>query len=969
MAHKQDTEQKPETMTEEYFQLSEKYTTQYGQETIVLLQCGAFFEVYAYKCPTSGLLIGSPIQEFTRICQMNIADKKAQYKSQPLYMAGFRDYCLDKYLQTLVDHNYTVVVYIQKEDPKKPKKFIRVLDAIHSPGTHIGSEDTLLTNNIMCIWLEQSSRKKTFLYGVSVMNIFTGQTSLMEHETKDTKIQCTTFDELEKYISIYHPREILFVSEFDQTLIKEKVLPMIGVSETTSIHYYFLSDPIIHSCSQQTHQQYILSRYYGDEVLSICTEFHYHMIATQSFCFLIHFMEEHNKDLLRFLKWPAFENLSDQVQLANHTLRQLNIVELDASEKKTKFRSVLSFLNRCYTPMGKRAFQEIMTHPTFNVDFLEKAYQAMDHLLSSKWFEEKNFTLLFQSIRDIDKLMKQILTSKITTNGLISLYDSIQKTQQLFSSYDSAHKVLEPIHAMIQFMDSWITETGSIRRNVSRELDEEYQKQSELEQQLEIIRSFLAEKSQETIQFYQTEKKESIRLQMTKHKSENLKRNMISYEKSNTPIILEKNVSFLWKEVKFVSVTKTHVEISFPLCDQICEQLNQCRSTITEKNNELMKEYIRKMSEAKWIQNLETISRTIADLDVLVCKCMLAETYHYCRPTIGTSSSSVKATGLRHVLIEHIQTNEIYVTNDISLTSEGILLFGTNAVGKTSLMRSLGIAVIMAQCGMYVPCQSFEYVPYRAIYSRILGNDNLFKGLSTFAVEMSELRMILKEANEHSLILGDELCSGTELESALSIFVASLQWLSERKASFLFATHYHELTEKEEVCELENVRFYHLEVHYDSTKDCLIYDRKLKEGSGPRNYGLEVCKSLYLDESFLEKAYHLRRKYFPETEGSLSYPKSRYHSKKIKGVCEICGSEDIQNHEIHHLEEQWKAGEDGYLQNQYHKNHPANLISVCQKCHDSFHSHQNVSPLSLSSHDSKIRRKKSTNGKYILEKE
>jgi DNA mismatch repair protein MutS len=132
------------------------------------------------------------------------------------------------------------------------------------------------------------------------------------------------------------------------------------------------------------------------------------------------------------------------------------------------------------------------------------------------------------------------------------------------------------------------------------------------------------------------------------------------------------------------------------------------------------------------------------------------------------------------------------VTNNIELgegtEQNGILLYGTNAVGKTSLIRALGIAVIMAQSGLYVPCSNFNYIPYKSIFTRILGNDNLFKGMSTFMVEMSELRVILKSANNTGLILGDELCSGTEIDSAISIFVAGLKKMNDSKCSFIFAT-------------------------------------------------------------------------------------------------------------------------------------------------------------------------------------
>jgi DNA mismatch repair protein MutS len=155
------------------------------------------------------------------------------------------------------------------------------------------------------------------------------------------------------------------------------------------------------------------------------------------------------------------------------------------------------------------------------------------------------------------------------------------------------------------------------------------------------------------------------------------------------------------------------------------------------------------------MKRIEYIVKFIGNIDVIICKSYLAKTYHYCRPEIMVEreKSCVNAIALRHVLIEQLLQNEIYVPNDISLgiDIDGILLYGTNAVGKTSFIRSLGIAIIMAQSGMYVPCSKFQYKPYHAMYYRILGNDNLFKGLSTFAVEMSELRVILKQSNENSL--------------------------------------------------------------------------------------------------------------------------------------------------------------------------------------------------------------------------
>ena len=216
------------------------------------------------------------------------------------------------------------------------------------------------------------------------------------------------------------------------------------------------------------------------------------------------------------------------------------------------------------------------------------------------------------------------------------------------------------------------------------------------------------------------------------------------------------------------------------------------------------------------------------------------------------------------------QTNEVYVPNDIVIggnderNSNGILLYGTNAVGKTSLIKALGISVIMAQSGLYVPSSSFKFKPYDTIFTRILGNDNIFKGLSTFEVEMSELKTILKCANKNSLILGDELCSGTETESAISIFVAGLEHLHKKDSSFIFATHFHEIVDFDEIKALDKMCMKHLTVVYNEETQTLVYNRKLQNGPGNKMYGLEVCKSLRLEEEFLNRAHEIRIKYSNE---------------------------------------------------------------------------------------------------------
>ena len=138
---------------------------------------------------------------------------------------------------------------------------------------------------------------------------------------------------------------------------------------------------------------------------------------------------------------------------------------------------------------------------------------------------------------------------------------------------------------------------------------------------------------------------------------------------------------------------------------------------------------------------------------------------------------------------------------------------------------------------------------------------------------------------------------------------------------------------------MKTVALKHMEVIYDKAKDMLIYDRKLKDGPGQNMYGLEVCKSLSLPEEFLKAAYGIRIKYHPECDGGLSAKSTHFNAKKIKSaICEYCKKE--AGSEIHHLQHQQEANDDGLIVKNgfsFNKNNLANLITVCEKCHEAFH--------------------------------
>lgn len=191
------------------------------------------------------------------------------------------------------------------------------------------------------------------------------------------------------------------------------------------------------------------------------------------------------------------------------------------------------------------------------------------------------------------------------------------------------------------------------------------------------------------------------------------------------------------------------------------------------------------------------------------------------------------------------------------------------------------------------------YTPYHSVLTRIVGNDNLFKGLSSFAVEMGELRGILRRANQFSLVLGDEICHGTETISAVSLVASAIITLSQIGANFLFATHLHTLSQMERIISLSCVRMFHLKVQFDQQTGHLIYDRHLEAGAGHPIYGLEVAKAMDLDPQFLDLANEIRKELMG-VGPLIPFKKSKYNSHVYYDKCGIpeCINQATLTHHI-----------------------------------------------------------------------
>ena len=960
-------------LIKDYLKKTDDLKKEYGEKSIILMQVGAFYEVYGLREDNSDTITGSNIKEFTNHCELAISQKNICVGKNNVLMAGFRDYMIDKYIKKLQDIGYTTAVWSQDE---KAAGTTRSLTGIYSPGTFFSADNNEITNNTMCLWIQKI--KKMLVIGISNIDIYTGKSIIFEY-TKEYSMTPDTFDELEKYVSIYKPSEMIIIHNLDSKMVMDMV--QITDMKQDCIHMYNIQDTTdinhkkILNCEKQIYQQEILKRFFDENIFTV--EFLNYPMACQAYCYLLDFIYQHNPNLTKKIKVPRFENCSDRMILANHSLKQLNIIE--SAIGNGKYASVSKFLNQCMTSMGKRKFNYTLLNPIINSEELTQEYDMCEYVIKKNDISE--IRQLLSEIKDIEKLTRKILLKKIIPVDIYYLFLNLEKTLELFSKIQKDKNLFSHIFKKIEktinnycetimniLKDHLILEKCRDINNLDFDVNfinphysEEHNKKVEIWMdsfdKLQGIQTFLnnkiipfekarASKSKtpkggaDFVKVHSTEKmgysliSTKRRTTILQNQIKNLKSTEISYFSSYSQE--SKTMSFDCQTIQYLPAHGANLTIYNTEIKDVCREIIHSKQHMIQSVEAIYKGVVASLSNK--ILELDEIVKFIATVDLLYCKAFIANNYNYCKPIIKnqTNKSFVSQKGLRHPLIENLLKNELYVTNDMNLDERelGILLYGTNAVGKSSFIKAMGIAVIMAQAGFYVPCSQFIYKPYKHIFTRILGNDNLFKGLSSFAVEMLEFKTILNLADKDSLILGDELCSGTESSSAISIFLAGIDHLYHLKSNFIFATHFHEIVQLEEVKTKNKLLLKHMTVVYNKEKDKLIYDRKIKNGPGENMYGLEVCKSLHLPQNFLQKAHELRNKYNKKTSSMLAYDTSRYNSQKLKGLCEMCHEEFST--EVHHKLPQKAADDNGYI-GSVHKNQLANLMSVCENCHHKIH--------------------------------
>ena len=935
-----------------YIDYHEKYVKKYGENTIVLMQSGSHFNIFSII--NDEITLGPDIYHICQNVLNNALQVTKQNKKNPeisfsnCLLAGFPLYVIQKYENILLSNNYTVVVVEQITAPPNPE---RGVTRVISPGTAIDSYNQQDSHYLMSIYIEKNEcmTKVIYITGISVIDLSTGKNYLHYIISKIDDNQLWV-DEVGRYIHFYNPSELLF--HFKNFLLTENEIIQKWDIYHNSIQINHYNDK---AYLKTPFQNEFLQKIFNLNVMMTPIEYFDLEMKPElvvSYIYLLQYINDHIAETLQNIEVPELINDNQCLCLTSNSIRQLNVIN-NYSYFKGKNESLLSVCNVCVTPMGRRLFKERLLYPSINPEIINQRYDFIDLFRKNKFYATIQSTL--RKVSDLEKSLRKMGLQLLQPNDFFSDTLSFEYVDKVLSLLESEKEVIQKydpklIHSFKEFFNecketfifhnlsqSTNLEKSILQNNVNRDLDTYDKLTDEYYQRLcsvGIRLSQLLDGSENSIKldyddrnewfFYCTNK----RANTLKERFTNLNGNSIHVRDKDNKII----VSLVKSDISYKRKDGSSTILQFEYCKDTSKKLITVQDRIKQLNKEEWGKKNIYLYE-KYNLSLKKFYFFLSEVDCYCSGAKISVQNGYYRPQLKEAEKSfIECEEIRHPIVEKIHTETPYITNDIHLgkvdEKDGILLFGTNACGKSTFMKAIGLNIIMAQAGLFVASKTFVYKPYTQMFTRILNNDNIFRSQSSFAVEIQELKSILNRSDQYSLVLGDELCSGTESISGLSIIASGLNMLCNRKSSFIFTSHLHQLTDLDEVKHLANLEIYHLKIDYDKEKDILIYDRKLEKGSGPSIYGLKVCEAMGLSNEFIAFAKNIQNKL--ENDPIHNTKLSQYNPNVFMDECKICHTKDSL--ETHHIEDQQYA-DDNNMINHHHKNIQHNLVPLCKGCH------------------------------------
>ena len=772
-------------------------------EAVLLFRCGDFFETYGDDALIASKVLGI------------VLTKRSSATPGAIPMAGFPHHSLETYLPRLVRAGYKVAVCDQLEDPKLTKGIVkRGITELVTPGVAFNEQ-----------LLEQ--KEHNYIAGLTFYKEKCGA-AFLDVSTGTFQVAEGSLDYIGTLLGSFAPKELLVPRGFEA-----------GTRERYGDHYYISTLEewafVYESAVEKLKRQLRVDSLKGFAVDN------FPLGITSAGALLIYLEQTQHKDLSNICSIARIDEGSF-VWMDRFTFRNLEIFASTAGKEGT---SLVDVMDKCSSPMGSRMLRAWLAMPVMDIQELESRYATVQHFIDNRE-DLMRLQAMIGDIGDLERIISRAAAGKIMPKEVMQLKRGLGQVGPIIELCKG--KGVEALDTMIARMGDCAELLDYLERTMHPETASQLGKG-------DVIASGVNEELDELRKIARHGKDYLLEVQQRE--------------------IDRTGISSL--KIGFNNVFGYYLEVRNAHKDSVPEEWIRKQTLVNAERyiTEELKEYEQKILGAEEriyalevqiyaalvarIQaNIATIQnncRILARLDVLSGFADLAMSNNYCCPQMNDSKVIDIRQGRHPVIETMMQAGEEFVPNDIYLDNENqqvIILTGPNMAGKSALLRQTALIVLMAQIGSFVPAASASIGYCDKIFTRVGASDNISRGESTFMVEMLETSMILHNLSSRSLVLLDEIGRGTSTYDGMSIARAIVEYIHEYGdgAKTLFATHYHELNDLEDI--YARVRNFHIAVKEVGKN--VIFLRKLKEGGVAHSFGLHVARMAGMPRQVLDSA-------------------------------------------------------------------------------------------------------------------
>ena len=783
-------------MMKQYFELKAKHP-----DAIMLFRCGDFYETYSEDAVTASEILGITLT------------KRANGQGKTVEMAGFPHHALDTYLPKLIRAGRRVAICDQLEDPKTTKKLVkRGITELVTPGVAIN--DNVLSykeNN----FLAAVHFGKTAC-GIAFLDISTGEFLTAEGQT----------DYIDKLLNNFAPKEVLF---------ERGKKPMFEGNFGNKFCTFELDDWVFTEVSAR---ERLLKHFETKNLKGFGVEHLKNGIIASGAILQYLDMTQHYQ--ISHITSLARIEADRYVRLDKFTVRSLELL----GSMNDGGTSLLDVIDHTICPMGARLLKRWVVFPLKDVKPINERLDVVEY-----FFREPDFKDFIEEklhfIGDLERIISKAAVGRISPREMVQLKVALQaiepiKNACLNADNDSLHRIGEQLNLCVSIRDKiakeiaadpplLVNKGGVIADGVNKELDELRQ---------------IAYSGKDYLLHIQQRESETTGIPSLKVAYNNVFGYYIEVRnahKDKVPAEWIRKQTLVNAERYITQELKEYEEKILGAEDKIL-------ALETRLYNELVAEL------AEFIPAIQIDANQIARLDCLLSFANVARQNRYIRPVVADDDVLDIKQGRHPVIEKQLPAGEKYIANDVFLDTETqqiIIITGPNMAGKSALLRQTALITIMAQIGCFVPAESAHVGLVDKVFTRVGASDNISVGESTFMVEMNEAADILNNLSQRSLVLFDELGRGTSTYDGISIAWAIVEHIHEHKrarARTLFATHYHELNDMEEI--YPRIKNYNVSVKEIDNK--VIFLRKLERGGSEHSFGIHVAKMAGMPRKYSE---------------------------------------------------------------------------------------------------------------------